>query len=123
MLLTTNYLFGADELRDRIAVIRSGAIVAEGTPRELKAVVDTGHVLEIEVYGLPDEVVTGLSGLPGVRSAAVEERGLRQMLVTQCLAGSEITQSVLSRLEQFRVARVTTREPTLEDAYVQLVTS
>ena len=34
VLLTTHYMFEADELCDRIAVIAKGRIVAEGTPRD-----------------------------------------------------------------------------------------
>ena len=37
VLLTTHYMFEADELCDRIAVITHGGILAEGTPRDLKA--------------------------------------------------------------------------------------
>ena len=37
VLLTTHYLEEADALADRIAVINQGAIVAEGTPDEIKA--------------------------------------------------------------------------------------
>ncbi|HEY6770003.1 MAG TPA: ABC transporter ATP-binding protein [Candidatus Sulfotelmatobacter sp.] len=37
VLLTTHYLEEADALADRIAVITQGAIVAEGTPAEIKA--------------------------------------------------------------------------------------
>ena len=37
VLLTTHYMFEADQLCDRIAVISKGKIVAEGTPRDLKA--------------------------------------------------------------------------------------
>src|SRR5215204_4962249 len=37
VLLTTHYMFEADQLCDRIAVIARGEIVAEGTPRELKS--------------------------------------------------------------------------------------
>src|SRR5215212_12284376 len=36
VLLTTHYMFEADALCDRIAVIAQGRIVAQGTPRELK---------------------------------------------------------------------------------------
>src|SRR5581483_987483 len=36
IFLTTQYLDEADELADRIAVLDSGRIVAEGTPDELK---------------------------------------------------------------------------------------
>jgi len=37
VLLTTHYLNEADALADRILVLDKGAIVAEGTPREIKA--------------------------------------------------------------------------------------
>src|SRR3954464_2662112 len=38
VLLTTHYMFEADELCDRIAVINRGEIVAERTPESLKAI-------------------------------------------------------------------------------------
>ena len=37
VLLTTHYLQEADALADRVAVINKGAIIAEGTPAEIKA--------------------------------------------------------------------------------------
>nr|WP_237447747.1 ABC transporter ATP-binding protein [Nocardioides flavescens] len=122
VLLTTHYMFEADELCDRIAVIRSGEIVAEGTPEQLKRGVASGRVLEVETYGVPAGVVETLGDLGPVHSVAVEERGQLQVLVLQCDADSEVTQDVLSRLGDVRVGRVSAREPTLEDAYVQLVT-
>jgi len=39
VLLTTHYMYEADALCDRIAVIAEGEIVAEGTPSALKSVV------------------------------------------------------------------------------------
>src|SRR5438128_3495980 len=55
ILLTTHYMFEADALCDRIAVISKGRIVAEGTPGQLKSRVESGSVTEVEVYGVPDE--------------------------------------------------------------------
>ena len=54
VLLTTHYMFEADALCDRIAVVATGRIVAEGTPRDLKDRVADGDVVEIEVYGIED---------------------------------------------------------------------
>ena len=122
VLLTTHYMFEADELCDRIAVIRAGEIVAEGTPSQLKERVGDGRVVEVETYGVPQATVDGIGALLGVRSVAVEERGQQQVLIVQVEGDAEVTQSVLGRLGDVRVGRVTAREPTLEDAYVELVT-
>lgn len=122
VLLTTHYMFEADELCDRIAVIRSGEIVAEGTPTALKGLVSAGRVLEVETYGVAEENVTAVRGVGGVRSAVVEERGQAQVLAITVEPGAEVTQQVLAHLDGTRVGRVSHREPTLEDAYVELVT-
>jgi ABC-2 type transport system ATP-binding protein len=44
ILLTTQYLDEADRLADRIAVLDHGAVVAEGTPEQLKARIPGGHI-------------------------------------------------------------------------------
>jgi ABC-2 type transport system ATP-binding protein len=121
VLLTTHYMFEADELCDRIAVIRAGQIVAEGTPQELKRLVSAGSVVEIETYGVEDAATAELGAIDGVRSVAVEERGQMQVLILRCDTGAEVAQAALARLDGVRVGRVGIREPTLEDAYVELV--
>ena len=121
VLLTTHYMFEADELCDRIAVIREGDIVAEGTPRQLKDNVSGGRVLEIETYGVDAAALSAIEGLAPVRSVVVEERGQQQVLLVQTGGGADVTSAVLDLLVGVRVGRVTPREPTLEDAYVELV--
>jgi ABC-2 type transport system ATP-binding protein len=123
VLLTTHYMFEADALCDRIAVIAGGRIVAQGTPRELKAGVAEGSVLEVEVYGVEESAVERLRALPGVRAVTLEEREQKQVLLVQSEAGRELAQVVLGELGGASVGRVTSREPTLEDAYVALVTA
>jgi ABC-2 type transport system ATP-binding protein len=121
ILLTTHYMFEADELCDRIAVIRDGGIVAEGSPALLKQHVSAGHVVEVETYGLPPSGTDAVRAVEGVRSVSVEERGQAQVLLVQVEPGAEVTSGVLARLDGTRVGRVSSREPTLEDAYVELV--
>jgi ABC-2 type transport system ATP-binding protein len=122
VLLTTHYMFEADELCDRIAVINHGRIVAEGTPQELKAGVAEGTVVEVEVFGGADSAVERVRGLGGVSSVAIEEREQAQVLVVQTGQGLELTQAILGCLDGAEVGRISQREPTLEDAYVALVT-
>jgi len=123
ILLTTHYMFEADELCDRIAVIRDGSLVAEGTPLELKRHVSAGTVLEVETFGLPDAAAEAVRRIRGVRSAVLEDRGQSQVLLVQVEPGAEVTSVVLGCLGGVRVGRVSSREPTLEDAYVELVSS
>jgi ABC-2 type transport system ATP-binding protein len=123
VLLTTHYMFEADALCDRIAVIADGRIVAEGTPADLKSRVGDGSVVEVEVFGSAGPVLPALRALSGVRSAVVEERGQSEVIVVRAEPGAEVTQPVLGALNGISLGRVATRQPTLEDAYVELVES
>jgi ABC-2 type transport system ATP-binding protein len=121
VLLTTHYMFEADALCDRIAVITQGEIVAEGTPDDLKRGVAEGTVVEVEVYGVGDETVERVRAIGGVTAVAVEEREQAQVLVVQTGPGAELTQAIIGCLDGSDVGRISHREPTLEDAYVALV--
>jgi ABC-2 type transport system ATP-binding protein len=121
ILLTTHYMFEADELCDRIAVIADGRIVGEGTPAELKGRVRSGRVLEVDVFGDAADRLAAIRALPGVQSAGVEERGQAQVLSVRVDEGAEPTGPVLAALGELPLGRVAVREPTLEDAYVEMV--
>jgi ABC-2 type transport system ATP-binding protein len=121
VLLTTHYMFEADSLCDRIAVINRGQIVAEGTPRDLKSIVADRTVVEIETFGIAEATVERLRQAAGVTSISVEERDQAQVLHVQSAKGLELTQTMLAMLDGTTVGRVAAREPTLEDAYVALV--
>lgn len=121
VLLTTHYMAEADELCDRIAVIAGGRIRALGTPESLKSRVSERNVLEIEVYGVGEDRLERVRRLPGVRGAAVEDRGAAQSLTVQTDRGAEPHGPVLAALDGLRVGRVVSREPSLEDAYIAIV--
>jgi ABC-2 type transport system ATP-binding protein len=116
-------MFEADALCDRIAVIDKGLIVAEGTPEALKRRVAGRSVVEIETFGADDAAIARLREVAGVASVTVEQREQAQLLVVQGAHGAELVQPLLHVLDGTRVGRVSTREPTLEDAYVDLVSS
>src|SRR5207245_7511267 len=60
ILLTTHYLDEAEQLSDRVAVLREGRIVREGTPAEL-----TGGTVETEIrYRRNGEVVVEATSDP-----------------------------------------------------------
>jgi ABC-2 type transport system ATP-binding protein len=121
ILLTTHYMFEADQLCDRVAVIAQGRIVAEGTPAQLKAKIADRSVVEIQAFGVGEAALERLRTLPGVASVAVETREQTQFILVRASRGSELVQPLLRELEGVSVGGVITREPTLEDAYITLV--
>ena len=121
ILLTTHYMFEADELCQRIAVIANGRIVATGTPRDLKAGVANRTVIEIEAFGASEAMIERLGVVAGVDSLSVEAREQAQVILVQSTRGSEPVQALLRELDGANVGKVVAREPTLEDAYVELV--
>jgi len=121
ILLTTHYMFEADALCDRIAIINHGKIIAIDTPGGLKKHVSDLNVVEVETFGAPDNILDKLRALPFADSLSVEDQGQKQMLLIHTSRGAEAVPDVMSALEGLKVGRVIVREPTLEDAYVRLV--
>ena len=121
VLLTTHYMFEADALCDRIAVINAGRIVALGTGADLKGAIANRTIVEIETFGVTDEALARLRDDPEVNAVNTEERDQSQILLVQSERGPQITQRLMSLLGDTNVGKVVAREPTLEDAYVHLI--
>jgi len=96
VLLTTHYLDEAEQLADRVAVLREGKIIRVGTPRELTT---GGSEVEIR-YRLDGEEVLLRTSEP--------TRDLHRLTSEAVARGEE-----LERLE--------VRRPTLEDVYLALI--
>jgi ABC-2 type transport system ATP-binding protein len=96
VLLTTHYLDEAQQLADRVAVLREGVIVRQGSPVELTAGTPTAEIR----YRLNGEVV---------RIETAEPTRVLHELTSEALAAGR-------ELEGLEVLR-----PTLEDVYLELV--
>ncbi len=93
--MTTHYLDEAEQLADRVAVLREGRIVRIGTPRDL-----TGAVAATEIrYRAHGEEVVLTTDDP-----------------TRAL--HELTSRALA--EGFELEQLEVRRPTLEDVYLSL---
>lgn len=123
ILLTTHYMFEADALCQRIAVINRGKIVALDTPTGLKKYAQDLSVVEIETFGIPPEALEHIRQLPNLGTVSVENRQQKQVLLIQSIEGGAIVPLVMSTLKDLglKAGKVAVREPTLEDAYIRLV--
>jgi ABC-2 type transport system ATP-binding protein len=95
ILLTTHYLDEAEQLADRVAVLRNGEIIREGTPADLR-----GGDVETEIrYRRNGDEITERTRDPTRRL-------------------NELTAEAIGRGEELEGLEV--RRPTLEDVYLEL---
>jgi ABC-2 type transport system ATP-binding protein len=120
ILLTTHYMFEADELCRRVAVINNGKIVAMNSPQGLKGLVKDTAVIEVEGFGIDDTVMDKVRKLDGVRTVSATISGSKQIMRVQvCDAGEMLTP--VTKVLDCKVIDVRVKAPTLEDAYLWLV--
>ena len=120
ILLTTHYMFEADELCGRIAVINGGKLLAMDTPSGLKSLVKDTSVIEVEGFGITEHEMEKVRSLDGVRTVSSTANGAKQVMRVQVCDAGELLTPVTRSLE-CRVLDVRVKEPTLEDAYLWLV--
>ena len=115
ILLTTHYLDEAERFSDRIAIMRSGRIVATGTPQELTSALGRALV-ELRVVGSASNALASLRlrGVAGDDAFAVGS--------TLMLPSPDEADAVTSRLGELGIATlsIVTRPPTLDDVYLSL---
>jgi len=122
ILLTTHYMFEAEELCQRVAVISKGKIVALDTPSELKKLVRDISVIELRTYGVTSDYVDALKRLPNVLRVVSELDSEVQTIRIQSPMGADLLPQVTSALpSDAKIIDRTIKEPTLEDAYLRLV--
>jgi len=117
VLLTTQYLDEADQLASEIAVIDHGAVIATGTPEELKA--RTGALTLAVRPAEPAEVPAVLAIVAGFTRAEPE---VRNTTVTVAVGDEAVMPAVVGRLEQagVRVAELTLRGSSLDEVFLSL---
>jgi ABC-2 type transport system ATP-binding protein len=118
IFLTTHYLEEADVLSDRLAIMDNGKIVAEGTPRELKAQI-AGDALVVrprtDVLDL-EAVRTLLAAQPFVLDAHVEDDAVHLYVQD----GTRALPQLFALLEGARVVAeaVSLSQPSLDDVFL-----
>ena len=107
ILLTTHYLEEAQELADRVAIVKDGRVLAIGPPRELMAH-PPRHPPGGEAHGLRYKIAYRDSDGEMVERETDDPTALLHELTGEALASGR-------QLQELSVAR-----PTLEDVYLEL---
>jgi daunorubicin resistance ABC transporter ATP-binding subunit len=122
VFLTTQYIEEADQLADRIAIVDAGAVIAEGTPRQLKAT-HGRTTIGFDHDGDVGHVHQALGDIAGLEADA--ELGVGGRAVVHLDATSSGDGGALRVLDRLRAAGVglghlTVSETSLEDVFIRL---
>lgn len=124
VFLTTHNLLEAEKVCDRVAVIRRGSLLAEGSPGEIHG----GRARRVAIggTGLTTELVRRIAGLAAVESAAFEQVadavGDRPRILVDLEPGSDAAAAVRLLVESgAEVSSVETARESLEDIFLKLV--
>jgi ABC-2 type transport system ATP-binding protein len=112
VVFATHYLEEADDFADRIVLLRSGRVVADGTGSQIKATV-SGRVVRATVPGAAHHT---LAALPGV--AECEVRG--EAAVLRCTDSDAALRALLTAHPGARDIEITSLG--LEEAFLALTT-
>ena len=117
IFLTTQYLEEADELAGRVGIISEGRLLREGTPAELKHLA-ADDVIEVVLDSTDGAILARIEYMPGVRSLVYDA----PMLRIRCEGGAQLVSPLALALADagVNVHSVTLREPTLDDAFLEL---
>ena len=122
LLLTTHYMVEADELCDRVAIINQGRVLACDTPSALKQRLQKDAIFEVETSPLNGLTARTIEALPEVRKATASEHDggatLNLILVEEAALAHVIN---IFTQKKVRILKLSKREPTLEDVFVDLV--
>jgi ABC-2 type transport system ATP-binding protein len=122
LLLTTHYMVEADELCDRVAIINQGRVLACDTPKVLKQRLQKDAIFEVDTSPLNGLTAQTIEDLPEVRTATALEHdgGATLNLILEEEAALAHVINVFTQ-KNVRILKLSKREPTLEDVFVDLV--
>jgi ABC-2 type transport system ATP-binding protein len=116
IFLTTHYMDEAEALADRIAVLRAGQIVAEGTPSTLGGRDQAAYQIS---FGLPDGVAIESLPFP----TATQDDSSRVLIETEQVLATMNALSGWAMDQELELADLRVHRPGLEDIYLKLTES
>ena len=121
VLLTTHYMFEADSLCSRIAIINKGKLVALGTPTEIKQKFSSIGVIELTLRQTRMNLQEELTGIEGVKQATTSADGVFQKLTVKVVAGTDLQDKIEAVVGREHIENTVSRDPTLEEAYLEII--
>ncbi|MDY0293522.1 MAG: ABC transporter ATP-binding protein [Candidatus Methanomethylophilaceae archaeon] len=122
VVLTTHYMYEAEELCEETIIISRGRIVGSGTVGDIKGIVSESTVVRVVTDADPLPAAESVRTYPGVRRVSVQSVGGRfdVRIDTDGEDGASM-RHIEDRFREYGIRSIGYDEPTLEDAYLRLV--
>jgi ABC-2 type transport system ATP-binding protein len=118
VLYTTHYMEEAERLCDRVGIIDEGQIIAEGTRRDLVALVGERDRLHLELSGDASTVADAVSAIDGIESCSSAGSELEVVTVSASRALPDVVLSITE--SGLDVHSIQVSEPDLESVFLHL---
>ncbi len=118
IIYTTHYMEEVEQICTRIAIMDKGRNVALGTKDELKAMIDLGETISMEVMALPEDVTDAIRRLPHV----IDVRYEKPFLKVKFSKGQQNLLRLLDLLQAKAVGfgNIHSELPTLNDVFLEI---
>lgn len=118
ILYTSHYMSEADELCDRIAIIKSGELKTVDTPAQLKKKLKKMHMVEITFNELDDLEIEKLANKFDNINIVQKKNN---KVILEIPLQFEVMPLVISSFKNSQIANIKVKEHTLEDVYLKIV--
>ncbi len=119
IILTTHYMFEAEELCDRMIILKQGNVVGYGSVEELKSKVSDDTMVRIVTTKDPSDAVSSLC-IDSITDKRIEALSGRFAVSIRCRKDSDIIGTLEEALQPYGIRSIGYDEPTLEDTYLYL---
>lgn len=118
VIYTSHYMEEVEQICTRIAIMDKGKNIAIGTKDELKAMIDLGETISMEVLELSEEVIDEISGLPHVMQVTFEN----YLLKVRFSKGKHNLMRLLDVCKEKEIGfgSVHSELPTLNDVFLEI---
>jgi len=117
VFLTTHYIEEADQLCDRVAIVRDGKIVVEGSPEKLKSSLRDEAIVEVAFDRDTPNFESHLWADPSVKEVSRQGDKYQVRTIDCGIAIQEIVRFVTSN--RLQILSINTKQPSLEDVFLK----
>lgn len=118
IIYTSHYMEEVEQLCDYILIMDKGKTVAEGTKEDLKALIDLGETIEIELINPNDSIIESVKKINNVNTVYFKEN----LLIVKSGKGKSNIPNLLNLLNEKHIeyGKIYSQLPTLNDVFLEI---